>query len=443
MNELLTKGIGHTEFKDSPVGKIPVGWEVKRLSEISERIWIGLVTTMTKFYVEKGTPLIRNSDIKESGVEMHKLIYLDLQFANDNLSRSVKTGDVVTVHTGDVGTSAVIDEKLSGAQGFATLNTRLNLQHMIPEFYSSVLNSDLFKMQVKRVITGDGRDNLNLKDFVKLLIVVPDLIPEQQKIASILTSVDEVIEKTQSQINKLQYLKKGTMNELLTKGIGHTEFKDSPVGKIPKGWEVFSIGNLIYKGLIQSIQDGNHGAKHPKVDDFTEKGIPFVMASDIKKGVLNIGSAKKIPLHIYDGLRIGFAKSGDVLLTHKATIGSTAIIQEHIPHVMLTPQVTYYRVGKEGGLLNRFLCYWFQSCWFQESIFNLSAQSTRSYIGITAQKELLVLLPPLSEQQKIASILSSMDSHIEEKQRKLEQTQSLKKSLMQNLLTGKVRVTVN
>ena len=77
---------------------VPDGWEVKRLSEISERIWIGLVTTMTKFYVEKGTPLIRNSDIKESGVEMHKLIYLDLQFANDNLSRSVKTGDVVTVH---------------------------------------------------------------------------------------------------------------------------------------------------------------------------------------------------------------------------------------------------------------------------------------------------------------------------------------------------------
>ena len=74
----------------------------------------------------------------------------------------------------------------------------------------------------------------NLKAFP---IIKPPL-PEQQKIASILTSVDEVIEKTQTQINKLQDLKKATMNELLTRGIGHTEFKDSPVGRIPLSWEV-------------------------------------------------------------------------------------------------------------------------------------------------------------------------------------------------------------
>ena len=62
-------------------------------------------------------------------------------------------------------------------------------------------------------------------------------LPEQKKIASILTSVDEVIETTQKQIDKLQDLKKATMNELLTKGIGHTEFKDSELGRIPKSWE--------------------------------------------------------------------------------------------------------------------------------------------------------------------------------------------------------------
>jgi type I restriction enzyme S subunit len=56
-------------------------------------------------------------------------------------------------------------------------------------------------------------------------------LPEQKKIASILTSVDEVIENTQKQIDKLQDLKKATMNELLTKGIGHTEFKDSELGQ--------------------------------------------------------------------------------------------------------------------------------------------------------------------------------------------------------------------
>ena len=77
-------------------------------------------------------------------------------------------------------------------------------------------------------------------------IPIPPL-SEQKKIASILTSVDEVIEKTQSQIDKLQDLKRGTMNELLTKGIGHTEFKDSELGRIPKGWRVKYLGALSSK----------------------------------------------------------------------------------------------------------------------------------------------------------------------------------------------------
>jgi type I restriction enzyme S subunit len=75
-------------------------------------------------------------------------------------------------------------------------------------------------------------------------------LPEQKKIASILTSVDEVIENTQKQIDKLQDLKKATMNELLTKGIGHTEFKDSELGRIPKSWEV-KKKNLLCKSFLQ------------------------------------------------------------------------------------------------------------------------------------------------------------------------------------------------
>ena len=86
------------------------------------------------------------------------------------------------------------------------------------------------------------RPQITRESLAKVEIPSPPL-PEQKKIASILTSVDEVIEKTESQIAKLQDLKTGMMQELLTKGIGpggvpHTEFKDSPVGRIPVGWEV-------------------------------------------------------------------------------------------------------------------------------------------------------------------------------------------------------------
>ena len=103
--------------------------------------------------------------------------------------------------------------------------------------------------------------HLSVNDIREVEKAFPPL-PEQKKIASILTSVDEVIETTQKQIDKLQDLKKATMNELLTKGIGHTEFKDSELGRIPKSWNEITFENALNLKIIEEIQDGNHGAQY-------------------------------------------------------------------------------------------------------------------------------------------------------------------------------------
>lgn len=93
------------EFENAPA------WEQRKITELGE-IYIGLVTTMTKHYVNKGTLLIRNSDIKEGRFEFGgNLIFLDESFSKKNRSRMHQIGDVITVHTGDIGTSAVITEK--------------------------------------------------------------------------------------------------------------------------------------------------------------------------------------------------------------------------------------------------------------------------------------------------------------------------------------------
>jgi type I restriction enzyme, S subunit len=302
--------------------------------------------------------------------------------------------------------------------------------------------SEYLSTVAKNHVSYVGNPKLMNGIFGEIKFLSPPL-PEQKKIASILTSVDEVIEKTQSQIDKLQDLKKGTMNELLTKGIGHTEFKDSELGRIPKSWEEMTLGAAVQKNIITDIQDGNHGAQHPKASDYVKDGIPFVMASNLKGGVIDVESTSKIPKEIYENLRIGFAKTGDVLLTHKATIGLVAIVNENTPEVMCTPQVTYYRIGNKEELISKSLFYWFQSDLFQNEIMRLSGQSTRNYIGITAQKNLLVRIPPMDEQIEMIKILESIDHDLLIKMQRLDQTQSLKKSLMQDLLTGKVRVSVN
>src|SRR6266850_1619151 len=109
--------------------------------------------------------------------------------------------------------------------------------------------------------------------------------------------------------------------------------------------QAVSIGELERRGAIMEIQDGNHGDKHPVASDYVSDGVPFLMASDIRDGVVDLTPCKFISREQADSLRIGFARSGDVLLTHKGTVGSVAILPEVEDYVMLTPQVTYYRVN--------------------------------------------------------------------------------------------------
>lgn len=151
--------------------------------------YIGLVTTMTKHYVPQGVKLIHNSSIKENRFELKENIFLDEDFAIQNNSRRHKIGDIITVHTGDVGTSAIIDEELDGSLGFATIVSRIyDTTVVMPKYVCYYLNSRRNKQNIVSMIKGD-RNNLNLKDFNKLTIPVPP-IKEQERIVAILDRFD-------------------------------------------------------------------------------------------------------------------------------------------------------------------------------------------------------------------------------------------------------------
>lgn len=188
-------------------------WEQRKVTELG-KIFIGLVTTMTKNYREDGTLLIRNSDIKDNHFEFaEEPIFLDEQFAEDNSSRKLKIGDVVTVHTGDVGTSAVITENEEGAIGFATINTRPNKEIIDSNYLSTYFNSDLHKSFAITMSTGDGRTNYNLKDFFELVVPFPKL-EEQKKISEYFKHLDHLITLYQRELEKLKNIKKSLLEKM-------------------------------------------------------------------------------------------------------------------------------------------------------------------------------------------------------------------------------------
>ena len=162
-------------------------------------------------------------------------------------------------------------------------------------------------------------------------------------------------------------------------------------------WKTYTVQELIDLGMLEAPMDGNHGNLHPKVSDYVLEGIPFIMA--------NITEAQARQL------KKGFAHPGDVLLTHKATIGRTALVGNEYDTIVLTPQITYYRVKK--GISNRYLKAYFDSKEFQELLSNWAGSgSTRAYLGITAQRKLPILLPSIDIQNKIASYCESIDGKI-------------------------------
>lgn len=184
---------------------------------------------------------------------------------------------------------------------------------------------------------------------------------------------------------------------------------------MPNNWKTYSVEELINEEIIYKPLDGNHGGTHPKGSDFIKSGIPFIMATDIVNGKVDIRKCKFISKEQADKLRKGFAKTGDILITHKASIGRTAVVPEiESEYIMLTPQVTYYRVRDRKKLDINYLKQYFNSPFFQNEINRRAGSgSTRAYIGITDQLKLTVSFPSIEEQQSIASILSTIDNKID------------------------------
>lgn len=177
-------------------------------------------------------------------------------------------------------------------------------------------------------------------------------------------------------------------------------------------WEVYTVQELIDKGMLEAPMDGNHGGIHPKVTDYVKSGVPFIMANNLVNGKVDYRNCAFITEKQAGTLKKGFAHPGDVLLTHKATIGRTAIVGNEYKTIILTPQVTYYRVKR--GISNLYLKYYFDSNEFQQTLANWAgAGSTRAYLGITAQRKLPVVLPPLEIQTKIAESCRILDNKIE------------------------------
>jgi len=184
--------------------------------------------------------------------------------------------------------------------------------------------------------------------------------------------------------------------------------KDSEIewfGKIPEHWNEPSVSRLKQMLIILDFQDGNHGELHPKVDDFTDTGKPFLTAEQIDEfGNIDFDNANRLPEEFCKKLRIGFSYANDILFTHNATVGRVAIMPPNAPDSIIGTSITYYRLDVER--LNQiFFSFLMNSDYISSQYEPIMKQTTRNQFSILKQAKLKILLPNIDEQKNIADFL--------------------------------------
>ena len=403
---------------------IKISWNKHKLGSLIDLI--GGYAFSSQDFDSKGIPLVKIANIFNRKIKLDSSVFLQ---SKEKFKKFIlKKNDLLIAMSGN--TTGKI-----GTYDFdfpAYLNQRIgkfsikDVNSIDIDFLKFTLENEKFLKNLLIDAIGGAQPNISGDQIENLNIYLPDTLKDQKNISSILNFADKSINNTEEKILKLIDLRTSIIEDLIIKMKNKVKRKD---------WNSFTFNDLIKNKILFDIQDGNHGSQHPKEKDYVSNGIPFIMANDIKKdGLINFQNCKKIPLHIYEKLRIGFSMPRDVLLTHKGTIGRVAIVPDISDKIMLTPQVTYYRINDQKKLNPKFLYAFFQSNTFQSKIKNLSSQSTRNYIGITEQKKLTIKFPDYEEQNEIIKIIDSIEKVITINNKILNKKKQIKKSLSNNLI---------
>jgi len=295
--------------------------------------------------------------------------------------------------------------------------------------FFALVKLNLPKLSLADVVPGLKRDLV-----YALKLPLPPL-PEQKKIAEILSTIDEAIDKVYEAIEKTQRLKKGLMQTLLTKGIQKgrfkiQDFKETEVGRIPKEWEVVTLGE------ITKLERGKFGFRPRNDPRFYGGKFPFIQTGDISVAG---GIIKKYSQTLNDeGFKISkLFKKGTLVISIAGNIGDVGILDfdscfpDSIVGINAIVEKVYYL----------FLMYLLKK--FKTELNSIAPRSTQKNINIEILEKFRLPLPPLHEQKKIAEILSTVDMRLGALRRRKEKLERIKKGLMENLLTGRKRVKLN
>jgi len=415
-------------YKQTDTEEIPEEWAIRKLGDerVARLMKAGGTPLRTrKEYYENGNiPFVRIEDITTAGKYLNKT---ELKITEKGLNNSstwlVPKKSILYSMYASYGEAVINTIPVATNQAIIAI---LRSENVDLEYLYYSLNQ--IKTSLYKYLRTTTQKNLNAKIVKNLKIPIPPLV-EQRKIARILSCVDEAIQKTDEVLEKAEMLKRGLMQRLLTRGVGHTEFKETKVGKIPAEWEAVRIKNVTLE----------HKQGFYTNQPYSQTGVKLVRISDLLSPEL---SYKTMPhLNVDDKIFCQFkVYRGDFLIARSGAIGTYGIVTEDTPAIFGS-YIIRFRLDS-SRIDNRFFGYFYESDFAAGQLLRIRQGATNININAYNIKTMKIPLPPLSEQRKITSILSAVDMKRDYERRNKDRLVELKKGLMQVLLTGEVRVKV-
>lgn len=394
---------------------IPAGWKECELGAV---------------IVEKAKSIIKVSEAANFG-ECPFFTSGDSILLHD---RKIIEGENLFLATGGVANIKYFDGEASySTDTFAiSTNEEAKAQYLYYYLLSKVgyINKNYFE--------GSGLKHLQKKDFRKHAFVLPSSPSEQQKIASILSKLDEAITQTEQLIDKYKKIKDGLMHDLLTRGIDKQgnirseethKFKDSPLGRIPEEWEVVEFGDICEMVLGKMLdKDKNKGSLQP-----------YLRNINVRWGGFDFTDIVEMPFQESEKERFGL-KKGDLIICEGGEPGRCAVWIYEDSNMKFQKALHRIRCKKD---MNVFFLY-YEMLWFSKNnkLEDYFTGTTIKHLTGVSLKSMTVFKPNVDEQLKAVDRINKYDELIIAEHEYLTKLQLQKSGLMHDLLTGKIRVQI-
>ena len=434
-----------SEIIETRIGLLPSDWQIESLDEVTTKIQDG--THFSPQSNEGPCRYITSKNIRFGRMAVEDCGWISQKEHDAIYARcNVQRGDVLLTKDGaNTGNAAInrLKEPFSLLSSVALIRAD---EHTADNgFLLQYLLSPRGQQRLKDLMAGNAITRLTLEKIKRFEVPQP-VKSEQTKIARILTTLDNLIEKTEALIAKYQAIKQGMMHDLFTRGVDSSgqlrptfqdapdQYRESELGWIPKDCSVQKLKHVAERVVVGLALSVTHA--------YREKGVPLIRNQNIRSGYFEDDDMLYLDPQFAALFPNKAARKDDVLTVRTgANVGDTAIVPDKYVNC---PTFTTLITSTDKTVLNpMYLVHYIVSKFGMFELNRLLVGGGKENLNVGEFVKLRVVVPPIASQEHFVAALATIESQLESERRALCKHKDMKSGLMQDLLTGKVRVKVD